>query len=125
MINLITLLLENKLDAAIKVSLEKFIQSKERNTWISNRIFKLYVRNANRYLPDGAVYKSLDIASIDVEKKGQGVFTSILNIAESLCKIHHVDIIYVESILNPRLIPFLEKRGYVYIETNNSMYKKI
>lgn len=84
-----------------------------------------YVRVTGHVLPvhEGVEMDSfgrpvcLDIANItvDEEKRGQGVFTGLLQEIESLAQERHY-IVRIESILNPGLRKFLQERGYVQDE---------
>lgn len=76
----------------------------------------LFIRKAWRVLPpkkltdlDSSLNPVLDLASFEVNPKGEGLFTRILEIAETECP---WDFVFIENILESRLIPFLEKRGY-------------
>lgn len=87
-------------------------ESGERNAWLSAEGVRLYVRRTPRFL-DEAPRKTLDIANIENTKPGKGWFTKFLPELESrLCSESDFAAIYVESILNERLVGFLIKNGY-------------
>lgn len=106
----------------IFLKIEKFLESNQRNLWIENRLFKIYVRKSIRKI-EGKVSNFLDLASFEIkieDKKGIGNFTYLLTLIEDKIKYN----IYVESILNERLYGFLEKRNYKYFLEQN-MYRLI
>ena len=91
--------------------------------WLADEHIKIYVRVTKHYLPNGEVVKTIDLASIEVEEehRGSGVFTKKLEEIELLASERGFTV-YVESILNERLIPFLEKRGYRRVDNLQSMF---
>jgi GNAT superfamily N-acetyltransferase len=106
--------------------IQAFLSSGKRNEWISGDKMSVYVRNA-RHALGGALVHCFDIANIKVDEGWQntGIFTQWLDYVESSVK--GVDAIYVESILNPILVPFLEKRGYLHEDVGGvpCMYKLV
>jgi GNAT superfamily N-acetyltransferase len=91
--------------------------------WLADDNIKIYVRVTKHYLPDGEVVKTIDLSSIEVEEahRGRGLFTRKLEEIELLASERGFTI-YVESILNERLIPFFEKRGYRRVDNLQSMF---
>jgi hypothetical protein len=92
------------------LSFEQFIASGFRNQWISEPGIDMYVRIAlpfySRYVESTVDY---DLANLVAVNPGNGALTRFLNRYEPLYGFR------VESILNPRLIPYLERRGYILI----------
>jgi GNAT superfamily N-acetyltransferase len=84
-----------------------------RNQWIAERDISVYIRRSVRVLDATMPKLCLDIGSVEVEEehRGMGIFTSFLNRFEKAAKDLNRSV-YIESILNPRLIKFLERRGY-------------
>ena len=110
------------------MNFDTFIQSdKVKNTWIHERDISIYVRRSQRFIDDKATL-CLDLASVEVVEghRGIGIFTSFLNrFEEAATKLNRT--VFVESILNARLIYFLSRRGYVKhphsVDLCPSMYK--
>lgn len=95
---------------------DTFIDSpKIRNTWIYERDIKVYVRRSTRYI-DGNSVLCLDIASVEVleKRRGQGLFKAFLNRVEKAAAAMNREV-FVESILEPRLLQFLLKRNYTLV----------
>jgi GNAT superfamily N-acetyltransferase len=76
---------------------------------------EVYVRKAHHAI-DGGVRSTFDIVRCEVfeEGRGQGIFTAWLDYAEALLA-GRFECIYLENILNERLLPFYTKRGYILI----------
>lgn len=93
-------------------NLQQFIKSEYRNLWIKEPKISVYVRKNYRFIDD-CFRETLDLANVEVVKRyrGRGVFTSFLDRAETAAK-QLQWVIYVECIMEPRLIPFLRRRGY-------------
>ena len=95
------------------MNLSEFLaDEKLRNAWIDELNMKVYVRRSMRMIGD-EVYKCLDIGSVEVDedKTGKGIFTKFLaRFEQEAKKIGRV--IFIESILNPRLYQYLLKNGY-------------
>ena len=83
-----------------------------RNQWISERNISVYVRKSVRMI-EGDLVACLDIGSVEVdeEHRGVGIFTGFLQRMEDYGKKLNRTI-FVESILEPRLLRFLLQRGY-------------
>jgi GNAT superfamily N-acetyltransferase len=113
------------------MNLDSFIDSKyPSNVWIQERNISVYVRKSNRYLLDKKITSCLDLASVEVEERhrGKGIFTAFLSRFEKAA--HDTNrVVYVESILEPRLREFLKTKGYAIVpgssEMSPSMYKVI
>jgi len=96
-----------------RMNFDTFIQSeKVRNAWIYERDIAVYIRRSQRFINDKAIF-CLDIGSVEVVEnhRGIGIFTSFLNrFEEAAMKLNRA--VFVESILNARLVSFLARRGY-------------
>ena len=111
------------------INFDIFVNSDHiRNTWIYERDISIYVRRSQRFI-DGKVIPCLDIGSVEVIEKhrGIGIFTSFLNrFEEAAKKLNRA--VFVESILEPRLVSFLNRREYTNYRLSTdlcpSMYKK-
>jgi hypothetical protein len=116
------------------MNLDEFLAGTERNAWIEEPHMKVYVRKSNRFLSAKTIHNStpvtpcLDIASVEVDedKRGGGVLTLFIKRFEREAKRLNRGV-FVESILEPRLIPFLTKNGYAFLPHTcmdaPSMYK--
>lgn len=83
------------------MSLEEFLYSRFRNQWIEEPGIAVYVRKSLRNDID------IELASMEAYDKGKGSLTKLLDRIEPYYNI------MVENVLNPRLIDFLKRRGYV------------
>jgi GNAT superfamily N-acetyltransferase len=86
---------------------------------------RVYVRRGTHMI-ERQVTLCLDIANIEVEEEcqGQGLFTAWLAYAEQMAELRGLKAVFVENIMNKRLIPFLFRRGYSEQEGDRScMYK--
>jgi len=100
--------------------------------WFKASYGEIYVRRTMRRY-DSAEYNlpTFDIANINIkeDKRGTHVFTDILEELERLLPQHGFKMIYVESIMEPRLVPFLRSRGYVEVKNADvysvNMFKMI
>ena len=100
--------------AKLSMNFDTFIVSpKIRNCWVHERDLSVYVRRSMRFIGKEAV-KCLDIASVEVNEKrrGCGIFKEFLARFEVEAK-NLNRAVFVESILEPRLLQFLFKRGYI------------
>lgn len=88
---------------------EVFMNDNIRNQWIIIDEFKMYIRKSKRYY-EGESINCFDIASIEAQQRGTGLFTEILT---QLLEIYSETNFFVESILNPRLPAFLKKYGFI------------
>jgi len=80
--------------------------------WVSGENAKMYVR-LTKHMINEQFHYTLDVSSVEVDEaaRGTGVFTRMLEGLEALAQGKGLDV-FVESILEPRLIEFLRKRGY-------------
>jgi hypothetical protein len=116
------------------MNLNEFLASTNRNTWIDEPHMRMYVRKSNRFLSKKTIHNSipttpcLDMASIevDVDMRGKGVLTLFIKRFEREAKQLN-RAVYVESILEPRLVSFLIKNGYDFVPhtcmNSPNMYK--
>lgn len=97
-------------------TLVEFIESDRRNGWMwcDRELVEIYFRKAFRIIDNQIVENILDVANITVKYnyRGQGVFTSALQDIERIAKEKGFQGIFIESVLEPRLIGFLTKQGY-------------
>ncbi len=98
------------------MTFDTFIDSpKIRNIWIRERDIDVYVRRSNRLI-EGNLILCLDIASVEVNenRQGQGIFKAFLyQFEKEAAKMRRA--VYVENILEPRLLDFLIRKGYILI----------
>lgn len=104
------------------MKLDQFLESNLRNAWLKYPSMQVYVRRGH-HLIEGSIHAVLDIASCVVNEKKQkrGIFTSFVEDAEKQALNANLDGIFAESILNPVLEPFFEKRGYTRDKTSQSI----
>jgi hypothetical protein len=99
----------------IRNAIDVFVRSGLKNSWLQIGPMQVYVRKGQHYFygPSREVGERIvgtfDVANVMVEEseRGKGWFTSFLNFVEA-----YMDNVYVENVLEPRLRPFLQKRGY-------------
>ena len=95
--------------------LDFFFMRKARNEWLHSDGMAVYVRKGYQFLDrELPPSNTLDVANINIkeEHRGKGWFTAWLKYAEEVAKEQGKDAVYVESVENVRLIPFLLKSGY-------------
>lgn len=109
----------NKIISELKEFMNK--NSFPRNKWIYSDNMKIYVRKSKRFI-EGELRDFLDLATIEVEPKGEGLFTKLLNEIE---KTFPNTNLYLESILNDRLYDFLLRNNFKDSgsETDKNVYK--
>ena len=105
---------QNDIDNFMNQLNDFILKSFPKNKWIINDEISLYVRKSKRLI-NGDMYNFLDLASIEIENKGQGILTQITKSIEN--KYPKLNL-YVESILNKRLIGLLERLGFTKKESN-------
>lgn len=101
-----------------KRHINSFNLSAARNKWLVHKDIKVYVRKGQRRLPGTTGFQvTFDVANIEVHPnlRSKGKFTEWLSILEVEAKKNGYDAVFVESILEERLIPFLERRGYQHM----------
>jgi N-acetylglutamate synthase-like GNAT family acetyltransferase len=105
-------------------ALDEFLYGPRRNVWLEGDYMRVYVRRGFHALDGSRVGECLDIANINVEPQGNGIFTAWLTYAEYMAKERSLQAVFVENILTQRLIDFLRRHGYVKQPSNpSSMYK--
>ena len=87
----------------------------------------VYVRRSMRYI-DEQMVECLDFATVGVDERhrGKGHLTKfLLRFEQEAIRLKRV--VYLENILEPRLVPFFIKMGYKFVRntdmTSPSMYK--
>lgn len=83
-------------------------------SWINESNLRAYVRKSIRYY-NNKLCPFLDIATVDVDERyrGHGVFKAFLKKVEAeACKQSRG--VYIENVLEPRLVEFLLKSGYSF-----------
>ena len=88
------------------MDLKEFLNSPIRNVWIEEPGIGIYVRKSIRIGVD------IDLANMEADEPGKGALTLFLDKYEP----HHV--FCVEGVLNPRLVPYLVRRGYLQLAGN-------
>jgi hypothetical protein len=88
-----------------QLSFEKFLASPWPNYWIEEPGLHIYVRKTWRI----ENCDTIDLANITADVPGRGALTKFLDRYEP----DHI--FYVENIFNNRLVPYLERRGYVVV----------
>lgn len=93
--------------------LQAFLNSSLRNTWIKYPNFEVYVRKGYHLL-EGKQAITFDVANIHVheEARGKGIFSTWLDMVETMAHEEGFDAVYVENLLNPLLANFLVRAGY-------------
>lgn len=81
-----------------------------RSGWVHGGGLKLYLRRGYHMI-NGEIRLCLDVANVTADNPGRGAFTAFLDWLEPTVQPHSAAI-FVESILNPSLHTYLEKRGY-------------
>lgn len=96
-------------------TLQEFLAGPQRNAWAGyvGYPISLYLRKSHRIL-DKRYASCLDLASIDVAKayRGQGLFKGLLPEIEHLAAQHGFSAVFVENILEPRLLKHLTGKAY-------------
>lgn len=104
-----------KLDAFITQALSKDWPA---NSYVKEPGFSsLYVRVAKRYI-EGEMLTTIDLANMTASRPGKGAFTKLVERLSSQYKL----IIYVECVLNHRLIGKLVRMGFLQHNDSNSYY---
>ena len=85
------------------VELDLFMKSNLRNQWILLDELKIYVRQSKRY-HNKTTIDCLDLATIEIHKRGTGLFTMLLKAV-----LERYDNVFIESILEKRFYNFLLK----------------
>ncbi len=114
----------------MKMTLPLFLeQDWPLNAWIYEKHIKVYVRKSTHLIGD-KMEKCLDVGSVEVVEKyrTRGVFKAFLSRFEDEARRRNRHV-YVESILNPKLLNFLLGLGYQLIPGTSdlapSVFKKV
>ena len=106
------------------MNLGQFIAYKNlRNVWICERNVSVYVRKSIRMLDrTTTATPCLDIGSVEVHenRRGQGVFKAFLDRFEKEAKKLN-RAVFVESIVEARLVKFLTSRGYKFVHNSGEL----
>ncbi len=104
----------------MKMTFNEFLKSDARNYWVSEPKMKAYVRKSYRVIEDQVEEKVIDIANVEVISKyrGTGVYRSALPRMEQASKDAGFTVIFLESVLEERLLDFYEKHGYTRCPPN-------
>lgn len=103
------------LDNFILISKSKIFNN---NAYVNEKGFKsLYVRFGKRYINQIWHDNVLDIANVETICKGKGTFTKLIKKIRSR---YPETIIYVESVINPRLPNHLKSLGFLKIDNGYS-----
>ena len=109
------------------MTLAEFLASKYRNIWLELDDMRVYVRKSWRHL-DGNTRRCIDVASVEVDEycRGQGIFTKWLAELEQII-VPDYEYVFVECVLNEKLVPHLEKLGYSAIRSTITpdLYKSV
>lgn len=107
------------------MSISAFIAGTRRNGWLEYPHMQVYVRKGYHCI-DGVGRHTLDIANVEVQerKRGKGIFTAWLKHAEK-CAEGAFEGVFVENLLNMRLLELLLARGYILAGNSEmpSVYK--
>lgn len=87
-----------------RMSLE-FLSSQLRDSWIEDGTMRVHLRKSRRWI-GGEKKRFIDIASVEVEEPGRGIFRRFLSF---LHRHHDADGIFLECIVNPRFAKFCSK----------------
>lgn len=112
--NIKVLVFFNIIERDYSVTFKEYIADETaRNVWLNEPKFSVYIRRSMRYI-NGEKIPCLDLGSIEVdeEERGKGVLKAFLLKMENAAKQMN-RAVFVESVLEPRLIPFLLNRGYL------------
>jgi hypothetical protein len=93
------------------MSFDEFVVFRSmRNSWVQEPGIELYVR---RSIPSRGT--DFDLANMNADRPGSGALTAFLDKYEPLYSF------YIENLLNPRLVPYFEKRGYTQIDVRENI----
>lgn len=89
------------------------------NEWFKYYPLDVYVRGTRRIL-GGKEYFTLDFSSCSVnpERQGQGYYSALTDRLQLIADKRGMAL-YAENILNEKLIPFFEKRGYIQMPNDH------
>lgn len=81
--------------------------------WLYLQQGDFYLRLTKHYFH--GMKTTVDLASISIHPpyQSQGYFKALLQAAEEFAASHHIEAVYVESVLNPIVDRYLRKVGYI------------
>jgi hypothetical protein len=108
-------------EKSCRVQLYTFLKQAYKNKWIYDDKMKVYIRKGYHCINNN-LFKTLDIASIEVFITGNGIGTSFIDIAHA---INPFEATYIESVLNERFLKHLLKDNWILQENSipPSVYK--
>ena len=106
----------------------EFLDSPLRNAWLHFTCLDVYVRRGYHRI-DGKIVCCFDVANVSVapRHRRKGVFKSWLAEIEVVAASRGLAGVFVESIQNEVLVPFLTSRGYSPVPGSSppSMFKRV
>lgn len=97
-------------------TVKEFLLSTNRNMWCREGEVEVYVRRAQRMIrPQNSasfMVRALDIATLRTERPGSGRLSELFDHWEQLADDFNYGVVFVENVINPRLVKWLERRGY-------------
>jgi hypothetical protein len=83
------------------------------NSYVTETGFaSLYVRWGHHFIPGGELLSCLDLANAEAKEPGKGALKTLI---AKLRREHPTINIYVESVLNPLLLPGLLRLGFIEV----------
>lgn len=96
--------------------IKAFMCGSLQNSWVYDpkRNVQIYMRRSYRIFDGVELYPVLDVANVVIKRhlRSKGRFTKIMNFIEANAEQYGFKAIYVESIIEPRLVKFFKSRGY-------------
>ena len=113
----------SKLDLSV---LPVFLDGTYQRAWLNIGPYALYVRKAH-HMVDGRIVKTFDLANAINRGHMYGGFWEIYAAMCSQAKARNIQYLYLESILNERLLHAYLARGCVHIQGSNPpcAYRKL
>lgn len=97
--------------------LQDFLRGENDAEWLEGRAgfmrggFRVYVRKGLRNDPStGETLPTLDLANIQVDKKGRGTFTDMLEAAKDVARENGIKALYVENVLTDKFANYFENK---------------
>ncbi len=106
---------------SILTDLQELINTKQRNGWVQTDQISVYFRIGSfRNLPAmvagvSTAARMIDLANVSIapEFQRQGIFTTLLKGVEKIVAESVYPYVYIENVINPNILGFLERTGYV------------
>jgi hypothetical protein len=91
----------------------EFLAGPRTNEWLVVGKLRVYVRKGYHAIGPQC-YQTFDVASAELpqRQRGKGTFTAFLEALRPIVAEAGIPVIYAESILETRLVPFFERIGY-------------